>query len=360
MPTSLRSRVFLAFAAPAGLSVDSLRENPLVPGVSVITEGPAAGHFKFDENDQPVPVWIDNITLQQVMAVAQEYRSGLRVNMNHWSTVLDAAGRLNNFRLDGQKLRADLTLLPTYEGFDHLTVLIAEMSDTFGLSIDFSGPSEIRDGKAFARCDEIYSADLVPNPAANQGLFSDGNVVRFDSSKTHVTTNSSLTPMPQDPQKLTLEQLASQVQDALQKLEGLETKLSALEGLDAKITELNTKLSAKADSEKFTQLSQKFEGVDPKQLSKVAELETKLSALTEGKVLDIATEAKQGVDEIKTQLSEITEKVGRRMGIEFAARAGASPSGGAPKPGEDNRKAFEIPASEKNTVAVRDLLGAKK
>ena len=47
------------------------------------------------------------------------------------------------------------------------------MPDTFGISIAFSGPVRERDGRSFASCTELYSADLVQTPAANPtGLFS--------------------------------------------------------------------------------------------------------------------------------------------------------------------------------------------
>jgi hypothetical protein len=158
----LRSRIFFALAAGGeAITLESLKANPIVPGVSVITKGPARGHFKFDENDQPVPVYIDQTTLEQVMACAQTYQGGLRVNAGHYTGVLDAAAFLQGYRLDDPRLRADMHLFPTFEKFEHLCSLIATISDTFGLSIDFSGPPEFSEGKALARCTEIYSADLA-------------------------------------------------------------------------------------------------------------------------------------------------------------------------------------------------------
>jgi hypothetical protein len=55
------------------------------------------------------------------------------------------------------------------------------MPDTFGLSISFTGEHEESDNDiVFARCTEIYSADLVDAPAANPtGLFS----AKVDSGK---------------------------------------------------------------------------------------------------------------------------------------------------------------------------------
>jgi hypothetical protein len=48
-----------------------------------------------------------------------------------------------------------------------------KMPESFGLSVSFSNCPEEKDGQKFARCAEIYSADLVDSPAANpSGLFS--------------------------------------------------------------------------------------------------------------------------------------------------------------------------------------------
>lgn len=315
--TVLRSRIFFAFSGSA-LTLESLQANPLVPGVSVITEGPAKGHFKFDSNDQPVPVFVDSTTLEQVMACAQTYAGGLRVNAGHFTGVLEAAGFLSSYRVDGQQLRADMTLFPTFEKFAHLCSLIVTIPDTFGLSIDFSGPSEFRDGKAFARCTEIYSADLVPVPAANdRGLFGAGFVF-CDCGK--------ITPSFDNPKtSMTIEQLSQQITAAVDNFNAATAKI---DGVITQVGELETKLGAIGD---------------------VAALTTQLG------------EIKTVVDEIKVQDSELRTKLSNRMGIEFAARAGAKPAAGENPAAEggDTRKPFEIPTSEKNTDAVRSLLGLK-
>jgi hypothetical protein len=50
--------------------------------------------------------------------------------------------------------------------------LATTIPDTFGLSIAFSGPVEAKGDLKLARCTEIYSADIVDSPAANDsGLF---------------------------------------------------------------------------------------------------------------------------------------------------------------------------------------------
>lgn len=330
----LRSRIFLSLAGQA-LTLESLKADPVVPGVSVITVGPARGHFKFDENDQPRPVFIDAITLQQVMACAQTYEGGLRVNAGHFTGVLDAAAFLTGYRIEETKLRADMTLFETFEKFEHLCRLITSIPDTFGLSIDFSGPPEFRDGQALARCVEIYSADLVPVPAANdRGLFGSGYVF--------CEAGKITTPFDTPKSDMTLEELSTQLTDAVNKMNAATTKFTeATAKIDGAVT-------------KVGELETKFEGAN----SKVTALETKVGEI---KPDESAVEAKRIAESVQSEFTALTGKLANRLGLEFAARAGAKPTQPGKKDGEgdDTRKSFEIPASEKNTEAVRTLLGSK-
>lgn len=155
-----RSTLFSSFAVDR---VDA--ESGTILGVSVITLGTARGHGLF----------IDSTTLEQVRDCAATYKGGVKVKVDHDGGAGDIAGFLTNFRIEGQKLLADLQLLATSPHRAYVLELAAKIPDTFGLSINFSGVPEVRDGKRFARCAEIYSVDLVDEPAANpSGLFSEG------------------------------------------------------------------------------------------------------------------------------------------------------------------------------------------
>jgi hypothetical protein len=159
MSTSTPAFRFSAVSAFAQIDASA----GIVRGVSVITEGPALGHG----------MEVDATTVQQVMECAKEYRGGLKVKMTHGGDAGDIVGFLTDFRIDEPKLLADLHLLETTPHRAYILELAAKIPDTFGLSISFSGPVEERDGMVFARCTEIYSADLVAEPAANPtGLFS--------------------------------------------------------------------------------------------------------------------------------------------------------------------------------------------
>lgn len=170
------------FAAATGSQVD--REAGILRGVSVITEGDAKGHGMI----------VDHITLEQVKACAETYVDGLRVKMDHYTGIDAMVGVLRDFMIDGIQLRADLHLLKSHEDFEKILEMAENMPGSFGLSISFSGecddvevPSddseevepnsgELPTGSVeivrAARCMEIYSADLVDQPAANPtGLF---------------------------------------------------------------------------------------------------------------------------------------------------------------------------------------------
>jgi len=134
----------------------------ILHGVSVITEGPARGHGQF----------IDATTLKQVKECAEKYSGGLKVKMNHYSGAESIIGKLENFRIEGDKLRADLHLVKSHEKFSYILEICQMMPDSIGLSISFSGSVENIKNIEYTRCTEIYSADLVDTPAANpDGLF---------------------------------------------------------------------------------------------------------------------------------------------------------------------------------------------
>jgi hypothetical protein len=135
-----------------------------ISDVSVITVGEAKGHG----------LQIDAQTLVEVKAAAETYAGGLKVKTDHYTGFNEIVGTLKNFRIDGDQLRADLFLLKNHDATARILEMAELMPDTFGLSISFTGEHEESDNDiVFARCTEIYSADLVDAPAANPtGLFS--------------------------------------------------------------------------------------------------------------------------------------------------------------------------------------------
>jgi hypothetical protein len=135
----------------------------IIEGVSVISVGEAKGHGLF----------VDAQTLREVKACAETYAGGVKVNLDHGAGIRDIVGFCDNFRIIADKLVADLNLLQNAERREYVLEIAEKLPDTFGISIAFSGPVREIDGKRFASCEELYSADLVQTPAANPtGLFS--------------------------------------------------------------------------------------------------------------------------------------------------------------------------------------------
>jgi hypothetical protein len=206
------------FAALAG-EIDAA--SAIIRGVSVITAGEARGHG----------LLVDAKTLEQVKEAAETYPGGLKVKTDHYSGFNEIVGTLKNFVIDDDQLRADLFLLKNHDATPRILEMAELMPGSFGLSISFSGQHEEQEGfeEAFARCSEIYSADLVDAPAANPtGLFS----AKVDSEK-----------------KVMDEKQFSELMAAA--LAPINEKLSAFEAF---ISEANTKFEALAynkDEEKM-------------------------------------------------------------------------------------------------------------
>jgi hypothetical protein len=167
--------------------------NAVIAGVSVITVGEAKGH----------EMSIDERTLEQVKRAAETYSGGLKVKTDHYTGFDNIVGTLKNFVIDGDQLRADLHLLKNHEATARILEMAELMPDTFGLSISFSGDHEKgSEGTTFARCEEIYSADLVDTPAANPtGLFSakvDSKLNYMDEQKIADAIAEALAPVIED------------------------------------------------------------------------------------------------------------------------------------------------------------------
>jgi hypothetical protein len=150
----------ITFAASTG-AIDS--EAGIIRGVSLITKGPALGHG----------VMIDDKTLEQVKTAAEQYAGGLKVKLDHSGGAGDIVGYIDALRIDGEKLLGDLHLLQNSPHRAYILEIAQRIPDTFGLSIAFSGPSEKSSDKltTLQRCSEIYSVDLVSEPAANPSGF---------------------------------------------------------------------------------------------------------------------------------------------------------------------------------------------
>jgi len=203
---------FRQFAATA-----QARVNPadgVIYGVSLITEGPALGHG----------VYIDSTTLQQVQTAAGMYSGGLKVKMDHGGGAGDIVGFIDNLRVAGPKLIGDFHLLNSSEHRQYILEIATKIPDTFGLSIAFSGPAEIgSDKRKMQRCTEIYSVDLVSEPAANpDGLFSR---MKLQAEEPSANIEIEL-PMNEEMKKAIEAMIQSALSDVGQRMSKLESSLA--------------------------------------------------------------------------------------------------------------------------------------
>jgi hypothetical protein len=137
-------------------------QDGVLQGVSVITKGEAKGHGLF----------VDDGTLTTFLSAVQSRTGGVPVKMDHGGGFAQIVGKLENFRIEGDSLRADLHLIQAHEAYRRIVEMAEKMPEGFGLSAAFDYDPEKSEGKTRPRCKEIHSVDLVDTPAANPtGLF---------------------------------------------------------------------------------------------------------------------------------------------------------------------------------------------
>ena len=162
------------------------KENGVIRGAAIVTKGEAKGH-----NMQ-----IDDTMLNQVVELGNKSQLGIKSRFGHPNMSSDALGtflgRTTNFHRDGDIVRADIKLdKSAYETPNgNLAKYVMDIAESdpaaFGTSIVFSGKhEELRNNNGeiqqdangnaivLARCEKLYAADVVDEPAANSGFFSD-------------------------------------------------------------------------------------------------------------------------------------------------------------------------------------------
>ena len=220
----------ITFAAAAG-QIDAA--SGVIRGVSLITEGPALGHG----------VMIDAKTLEQVKAAAEQYNGGLKVKLDHSGGAGDIIGYVDALRIEGRKLLGDLHLLQNSPHRGYVLEIAEKIPDTFGLSIAFSGPVEMGADKrtVLQRCTEIYSVDLVSEPAANaEGLFS--RMMSKFNDASGVSIEIEPTPEMNDDLK---KAIAGMIDSAMM---GMTDRLAKLESMIPKPEEKPAAMSANNDA----------------------------------------------------------------------------------------------------------------
>lgn len=200
-------------------------------GISVITAGPALGHGMV----------IDADTLSQVVERGNE-AGQVKVLSDHSSSISNIIGYLENFSLDGGRVRADLTLFQSHDGFSYFSELISTLPGQIGFSISFSGiPREAADGTMLADVQNLFSVDLVLSPAANPtGIFH----ARVDSNQKAMTEK-----LPAQEAKLEALAEAAPVAPTAPVEEAVKVAEPTLADINAKLDAIMAMLTADAASD---------------------------------------------------------------------------------------------------------------
>jgi len=271
----------------------------VIEGVSIISIGEAKGHG----------LYVDEQTLMEVKTCAESYKGGVKVNLDHGAGIKDIVGFVNNFRIVGNQLLGDLNLLETSPMRDYVLEISSKLPDTFGISIAFSGPIREVDGMDFARCTELYSADLVHTPAANAtGLFS-FTAKQVDSFSKQMPEDTATTAMPEDSgeSEVTIVDLSKRMSALEEAFGSMKTQMEAMIPAEKPVAEMKEEMTA--------------------ELSVISKLEAKLDSIISNfgaapvKASVIAEEKAVEKFDLKSVIVQKTEELGSRTeAIRFAMR----------------------------------------
>jgi hypothetical protein len=280
------------FSAIAGnQKIDS--DSGIISGVSVITAGECAGKH--------AGTWIDHNTISSLLSIASGFKDGVKVKLSqseeHDGSVGQIIGTLKGFRIDGNQLRADLHLLKSDENYGKILEMSSKMPEAFGLSVAVDKNYEKQGDKHFLRPTDIYSVDLVEQPAANRGLFSAkpmNDIKLAADGKTHEKDCGCKACMSAKEKSELSAMIAEQVALAIKGIAAPDVT-----ALTAKLTEHETQLSAFKASTDASALS-----------SKKAEIAGLVADATrEGKVVPLTDEqlSKMEIPVIKEMFSKLTK-----------------------------------------------------
>jgi len=286
----------------------------VIRGVSVVTMGEAKGHN----------LWIDSETLAQFQKLSTGFPNGVKVKSKHGTNFDAIVGALKDFRIDGEKLLADLHLIQSHPQFSHIVELAERLPGEFGLSASFEYTKEAKDGKTFARPIWIDSVDMVDEPAANpSGLFSakvdtSPEVMNQPDDKTILDTIKGLfckSEAKPDVTQLSVQLSAVQTEVTTLKAQ-LEAKGGELSKAQTRVAELEAS-AAKSEAEHKAALEAKEKEVETRAAAKSLEIIAK-----QGVQLG-AVKSDKPEDKSKAQFSELKglAKVIAIEKAESAARA---------------------------------------
>lgn len=323
----MKFRGFSTFGHP---NID--RDKGIIYGVSVVTIGEAQGHN----------VFIDQTTLETVLAAAKKYKTGVKVKWNpatnnHGDGSIPGFMPVESFRIDGNALRADIHVRSTYQHKEDLLNLCEEQGDQFGLSMDFDMSEEEKGEKSYARCSEIFAATVVDQPAANpSGLWS-----------LEKPTNKQPTTKPMAFNAEDKKELAEIIGEALKPVtQALATTGKAIASVRKEFKALSDSTApvvlAECDEEEMSAAGVEEEDDDETKMSKIRAYRANGTKPVTMSAIDVS----------------VARAVGKAM-TKFSREAGGPPAKGSAKSGgEDDANKGDHPFVKK--VRLQMAAGCKK
>lgn len=318
-----------------------------IPNLLIAQVGPARGHFCVEKagkmtpandedyemrRDSLVPVFLDAKTLEQ-MAESGNSRPEIKAKLKH-GDIDDLIGGYSGFRIEGDKLRADLkfmTKIPA-ENRDYVIEMAQRFSTEVGNSVDFdpvfeSGFSSEGKKIALARCKKLSSVDVVDTPAATSGLFSEIETPPENS-------------MPFTPEQA--EEIKGIVKEAVGDM--TQAHADSMKGIDEKLAKMNAEPSdeekkKKSDEEDATAEKMATKASDKLKLSIGKEIKDQLHALTGGKPLNLGAATQTDPNETATVKfqAKVDELTGKGVKIGAAMKAAM----------DNNRELYDASCVEK-------------
>ncbi len=217
-----------------------------------------AGKIVFDEElaVRKLPVFTDAKMLETLMSAAAAVGAKVKAREDHDDSIGARAGFFDAFKLEGDRVVADMHLFASYRNRDVVLETAANTPEEIGLSIDFIPEFEILADRALMRCKKLIAVDIVDEGAITPGgLFLSAGVDSDENLQTAPAEPENKTTMPP-----TIEELSSQVSQLAKTVGECVAAMSKLSTPPAAPKEITEGLAAiRAEQEKLS-LSVKEQG----------------------------------------------------------------------------------------------------
>ena len=199
-------------------------ENGIIRSVSLMEMGDAKGHF--DKKGRQVI--IDTVTLQQVFSACNKLGS-IKVKADHGSGVFEIVGWADNFSLKADKVCADVHIYESEPNRKRLFEIAEKNPTHMGVSMEFTGEDKPSGSTSMSRCDAVYAAALVDDPAANSSLFSVPATKAEQDPEEQTNTNNKMEPENDDKKDPTIADLMAKHEELMKRISALEMPIDKME-----------------------------------------------------------------------------------------------------------------------------------